>query len=50
VICPEPDATHDDALTAVRDSFRAACRRLEQYVWRNLRDDAAAPRWPARPG
>ena len=50
VICPVPDATHDDALTAVRDSFRAACRRLEQYVWRNLRDDAAAPRWPARPG
>jgi hypothetical protein len=50
IISPEPDATHDDAMTAVRDSFRAARRRLEQYVWRNLRDDAAAPRWPARPG
>lgn len=50
VISPEPDATHEDAMAAVRDSFRAACRRLEQYVWRNLRDDAAAPRWPARSG
>ncbi len=50
VISPEPDARHEDPIAALRDSFRAACRRLEQYVWRNLRDDAAAPRWPARPG
>ena len=50
VISPDPDAEHDDPMAAVRDSFRAACRRLEQYVWRNLRDDAAAPRWPARSG
>jgi hypothetical protein len=50
VISPDPDAAHEDLMAAMRDSFRAACRRLEQYVWRNLRDDAAAPRWPARPG
>jgi hypothetical protein len=47
---PEPDAAQEDALAAVCDSFRAARRRLEAYVWRNLRDEPVAPRSPARPG
>jgi hypothetical protein len=50
VVSRDPDAAQEDALAAVRDSFRFARRRLEEYVWRNLRDEPAPPRSPARPG
>ncbi len=47
---PEADLEDEDPTSAVRDSFQAARRRLEQYVWRNLRDDPGPPEWPARSG
>jgi hypothetical protein len=41
---PAPGVDQEDPLVALRDSFSAARRRLEHYVWRNLRDDHVAPR------
>jgi ribosome-associated translation inhibitor RaiA len=35
---PESDTAPDDPSAAVRDSFDAARRRLEHYVWRNQGD------------
>jgi hypothetical protein len=44
---PEPDALPEDPSAAVRDSFDAARRRLQHYVWRNLGDERAGPiSWP----
>jgi Sigma 54 modulation protein / S30EA ribosomal protein len=47
---PDPAAMHEEPLDALNDSFDAARRRLEHYVWRNLGDDRLAGRDPARPG
>lgn len=47
---PDPTMAQEDPLDALADAFDAAHRRLEHYVWRNLRDDQLARRPPARPG
>ncbi|HYU16744.1 MAG TPA: hypothetical protein VEL05_11750 [Candidatus Acidoferrum sp.] len=47
---PGPGPGPDDPTSAVRDSFRAARRRLQQYVWRNLGEDLGAPEKPVRSG
>jgi cold shock CspA family protein/ribosome-associated translation inhibitor RaiA len=39
---PGPDETHGDPYVAVRDSFRAARRQLEDHVRRNLRGEVKA--------
>lgn len=40
---PGPDETHEDVHVAVRDSFDAARRRLEDHVRRRLRGEGRAP-------
>ena len=47
---PVPDATQEDASSAVRGCFDVARRRLEHYVWRNLRDGRVPPGSAARIG
>jgi hypothetical protein len=47
---PGPGSEPEDPASAVRDSFRAARRRLQQYVWRNFGDDLGAPETPVRSG
>jgi cold shock CspA family protein/ribosome-associated translation inhibitor RaiA len=44
---PGPDEAHQDPFVAVRDSFRAARRQLEDHVRRNLRGDVRAHSRPA---
>jgi cold shock CspA family protein len=39
---PGRDEPHEDVYVAIRDSFHAARRRLEDYVRRNLRRDVKA--------
>jgi len=43
-------AAFEDPAVAVRDSFQAARRRLEQYVWRNLPREPDGPGAPVRAG
>jgi len=47
---PGPDAAHKDPYVAVRDSFRAARRQLEDYVRRNLRGEGKRQERPAFAG
>ena len=44
---PGPDEAHADPYVAVRDSFRAARRQLEDHVRRHLRADVKAHTGPA---
>lgn len=44
---PGPDGAHEDAYVAVRDSFRAAERRLRQHVAKNLRREVKSHEEPA---
>jgi cold shock CspA family protein/ribosome-associated translation inhibitor RaiA len=44
---PGPDEAHEDVYVAVRDSFHAARRRLEDHVRRQLRKDVKVTEGPA---
>jgi hypothetical protein len=47
---PRPETEREDASAALRDSFRAARRRLEEFVWRNPPDDLSPPSSSSRAG
>ena len=45
---PGPDEAHEDVYVAVRDSFHAARRRLEDHVRHHLRRDVRAVQQPGQ--